>query len=58
MKKFYKTNFKNFCSETKKVSSFGKIVNGFKKIFTSSVNREDLSYNKEAFIRLRVFLFI
>jgi hypothetical protein len=54
MRKFYKSNFSNFCAEVKKETKSKNIFSGFKNIFKRTFNREDLSYNKEAFIKLRV----
>jgi hypothetical protein len=55
MRKFYKSNFANFCTaEAKKESRVKRILSGFGSIFKRTKNREDLCYNKEAYIKLRV----
>ena len=56
MRKFYKANFSNFCAEVKKETKSKNIFSGFKNIFKRTTNREDLSYNKEVYIKFRVSL--
>ena len=55
MRKFYKVNFKSFCASTeKKTGFFGRIAKSLRSSFSNNYNREDLCFNKEAFIKFRV----
>lgn len=55
MRKFYKVNFKSFCASTeKKKGIFGRLANSIRSSFSNSYNREDLCFNKDAFIKFRV----
>jgi hypothetical protein len=57
MRKFYKVNLKSFCANTEKKQGFiGRIAQSLRSSFSNNYNREDLCFNKDAFIKFRVYL--